>query len=117
MTNLDSILDALADALVEKIAARLPPGGQQQTYTVAQLAERYGMSKSSISRRVRAGSSARPSMPAPAPIWSRPRAWPGSTPTTPALPTTAPSVLIGPGGRQSTATRGPSDGGQKQCCI
>ena len=55
MTNLDSILDALADALVEKIAARLPPGGQQQTYTVAQLAERYGMSKSSISRRVRAG--------------------------------------------------------------
>ena len=55
MTNLDSILDALADALVEKIATRLPPGGQQQTYTVAQLAERYGMSKSSISRRVRAG--------------------------------------------------------------
>ena len=43
MTNLDSILDALADALVEKIASRLPPGGQQQTYTVAQLAERYGM--------------------------------------------------------------------------
>lgn len=55
MTNLDLILDALADALVEKIAARLPPGGQQQTYTTAQLAERYGMSKASISRRVRAG--------------------------------------------------------------
>lgn len=55
MTNLDTILDALADALVEKIAARLPPGGQQQTYTIAQLAERYGMSKASIARRVRAG--------------------------------------------------------------
>ena len=55
MTNLDTILDALADTLVEKIAARMPPGGQQQTYTVAQLAERYGMSKASIARRVRAG--------------------------------------------------------------
>ena len=55
MTNLDTILDALADALVEKIAARLQPGGQQQTYTIAQLAERYGMSKASIARRVRAG--------------------------------------------------------------
>ena len=55
MTNLDTIIDALADALVEKIAARLPPGGQQQTYTIAQLAERYGMSKASIARRVRAG--------------------------------------------------------------
>lgn len=55
MTNLETILDALADALVEKIAARLPPGGQQQTYTVAQLAERYGMSKASIARRIRAG--------------------------------------------------------------
>ena len=55
MTNLDTILDALADALVEKIAARLPSGGQQQTYTIAQLAERYGMSKGSIAQRVRAG--------------------------------------------------------------
>ena len=55
MTNIDTILDALADALVEKIAARLPPGGQQQTYTIAQLAERYGMSKGSIAQRVRAG--------------------------------------------------------------
>ena len=45
MTTIDTILDALADVLVEKISARLPPGGQQQTYTVAQLAERYGMSK------------------------------------------------------------------------
>ena len=53
--TLDTILDALADALVEKIAARLPPGGQQQTYTIAQLAERYGMSKGSIAQRVRAG--------------------------------------------------------------
>lgn len=55
MTTIDTILDALADVLVEKISARLPPGGQQQTYTVAQLAERYGMSKASIARRVRAG--------------------------------------------------------------
>lgn len=55
MTNLDLILDALADALVEKISARLPPGGQQQTFTAAQLAERYGMSKASICRRIRAG--------------------------------------------------------------
>lgn len=55
MTNIDTILDALADALVEKIAQRLPPGGQQQTYTTAQLAERYGMSRASIARRVRAG--------------------------------------------------------------
>lgn len=55
MTTIDTILDALADALVEKISARLPPGGQQRTYTVAQLSERYGMSKASIARRVRAG--------------------------------------------------------------
>lgn len=55
MTTIDTILDALADALVERITARMPPGGQQQTYTVAQLAERYGMSKASISRRIRAG--------------------------------------------------------------
>ena len=41
MTTIDTILDALADELVERITARLPPGGQQQTYTVAQLAERY----------------------------------------------------------------------------
>lgn len=53
--TLDAILDALADALDEKIAQRLPPGGQQQTYTTAQLAERYGMSRASIARRVRAG--------------------------------------------------------------
>ena len=43
MTNLDTILDALADALVEKIAARLPPGGQQQTYTIAQLTSMYDL--------------------------------------------------------------------------
>ena len=55
MTTIDTILDALADALVERITARMPPCGQQQTYTVAQLAERYGMSKASISRRIRAG--------------------------------------------------------------
>ena len=55
MANLDIILDALADALVEKISARLPPGNQQQTFTAAQLAERYGMSKASICRRIRAG--------------------------------------------------------------
>lgn len=55
MTTIDTILDALADALVEKIAQRLPPGGQQQTITVVQLAELYGMSKASIARRVRAG--------------------------------------------------------------
>lgn len=55
MTNLDIILDALADALVEKITARLPPGNQQPTYTAAQLADRYSMSKSSIQRLIRAG--------------------------------------------------------------
>lgn len=53
--TLDTILDALADALVEKIAARMPAGGRQDTYTIAQLAERYGMSKGSIAQRVRAG--------------------------------------------------------------
>ena len=53
--TLDTILDALADALVEKIAQRLPPGGRQDTYTIDQLAERYGMSRASIARRVRAG--------------------------------------------------------------
>lgn len=53
--TLDAILDALADALVEKIAQRLPPGGRQDTYTIDQLAERYGMSRASIARRVRAG--------------------------------------------------------------
>lgn len=55
MTNLDAILDALADALIERLEARLQTGGQQQTYTTAQLAERYGMSNASIARRVRAG--------------------------------------------------------------
>lgn len=53
--TLDTILDALADALVEKIAQRLPPGGRQDTYTIDQLSERYGMSRASIARRVRAG--------------------------------------------------------------
>lgn len=55
MTNIDAILDALADALVEKITSRMPPGGRQDTYTIDQLAERYGMSRASIARRVRAG--------------------------------------------------------------
>ena len=53
--TMNALLDALADALAERLAERLPPGGQPPTYTVAQLAERYGMSKASIARRVRAG--------------------------------------------------------------
>lgn len=52
---MNALLDALADALVEKISARMPPGGQQQTYTAAQLAERYGTSTASIHRMIRAG--------------------------------------------------------------
>lgn len=53
--TLDAILDALADALVEKIAERLPGSGAKETYTVEQLAERYGMSRASIQYRIRAG--------------------------------------------------------------
>lgn len=53
--TLDAILDALADALVEKLAERLPAGGAKETYTVDQLAERYGMSRASIQYRIRAG--------------------------------------------------------------
>ena len=57
-TNFDAILDALADALVERLASRLTAGGAgtpKETYTPEELAERYGMSKSSINSRIRAG--------------------------------------------------------------
>lgn len=53
--TMNALLDALADALAERLAERIPRGGQPPTYTIAQLAERYGMSKASIARRVRAG--------------------------------------------------------------
>lgn len=57
-TNFDAILDALADALVERLASRLTAGGAgtpKETYTPEELAARYGMSKSSINSRIRAG--------------------------------------------------------------
>ena len=53
--NMNALLDALADALAERLAERIPRGGQPPTYTAAQLAERYGMSKASIQRLIRAG--------------------------------------------------------------
>lgn len=52
---MNALLDDLADALAERLAERIPRGGQPPTYTAAQLAERYGMSKSSIQRLIRAG--------------------------------------------------------------
>lgn len=53
--TMNALLDALADALAERLAERIPRGGQPPTYTAAQLAERYGMSKASIQRLIRAG--------------------------------------------------------------
>ena len=58
MSNLDNILDALADALVERLLSRLAADGAgtpKETYTPEELAARYGMSKSSIHARIRAG--------------------------------------------------------------
>lgn len=56
MRNLDTVLDALVDALVERLMSRLPAeGAPKETYTPEELAARYGMSKSSINRRIRAG--------------------------------------------------------------
>lgn len=56
MSNLDTVLDALVDALVERLVSRLPAeGAPKETYTPEELAARYGMSKSSINRRIRAG--------------------------------------------------------------
>ena len=56
MRNLDTVLDALVDALVERLVSRLPAeGAPKETYTPEELAARYGMSKSSINRRIRAG--------------------------------------------------------------
>lgn len=55
-SNLDNILDALADALVERLVSRLAAEGTpKETYTPEELAARYGMSKSSINSRIRAG--------------------------------------------------------------
>ena len=56
--KLDTILDALEDALVERLMSRLATEGAsapKETYTPEELAARYGMSKSSINRRIRAG--------------------------------------------------------------
>ena len=50
---LSALLDALADALCDRLAARLEAG--RQTYTAAQLAERYGTSTANIHRLIRAG--------------------------------------------------------------
>ena len=56
MSNLDTVLDALVDALVERLVSRPPAeGAPKETYTPEELAARYGMSKSSINRRIRAG--------------------------------------------------------------
>lgn len=50
---LNAILDYLAEALCDRMAARMD--ASQQTYTAAQLAERYGTSTASIHRMIRAG--------------------------------------------------------------
>ena len=50
---LNDFLNALADALCDRLAARMDT--DQQTYTAAQLAERYGTSTASIHRMIRAG--------------------------------------------------------------
>lgn len=50
---MNSFLDALADALCDRLAARMD--ASNQTYTAAQLAERYGTSTASIHRMIRAG--------------------------------------------------------------
>lgn len=50
---MNTFLDALADALCDRLAARMD--ASHQTYTAAQLAERYGTSTASIHRMIRAG--------------------------------------------------------------
>ena len=50
---LNDFLNALADALCDRMAAKMD--ASQQTYTAAQLAERYGTSTASIHRMIRAG--------------------------------------------------------------
>lgn len=50
---LNAILDYLAEALCDRMTARMD--ASQQTYTAAQLAERYGTSTASIHRMIRAG--------------------------------------------------------------
>ncbi|MBQ7859219.1 MAG: helix-turn-helix domain-containing protein [Faecalibacterium sp.] len=51
----DDFLNALADLVAEKVIAKLDARPQQELYTIAELAERYGVSKDTIDRRVRDG--------------------------------------------------------------
>lgn len=53
--TMNALLDALADALAERLAEKMARDGPRDTYTAAQLAERYDMSKGSIQRLIRAG--------------------------------------------------------------
>ena len=58
MTKIVTKLDTILDALVERLMSRLATEGAsapKETYTPEELAARYGMSKSSINRRIRAG--------------------------------------------------------------
>ena len=50
---LKAILDYLAEAMCDRMSARMD--ASQQKYTAAQLAERYGTSTTSIHRMIRAG--------------------------------------------------------------
>lgn len=50
---LNAMLDMLAEALAEKVLQRLE--SQKETYTVADLAARYGCSECTIRRKIAAG--------------------------------------------------------------
>ena len=53
MDGMDELLDRFAAAVADKLAERLQ--GQKETYTVAELAERYGNSKCTIRRLIANG--------------------------------------------------------------
>ena len=51
--TLSAFFDALADAVAEKVLQRMH--GEKETYTVKELAERYGCSACTIRRKIAAG--------------------------------------------------------------
>ena len=49
------VLEIMAERIAEKLADRLLAARPKELWTAEELAERYGMSKASIRRRIRAG--------------------------------------------------------------
>ena len=52
---LEIMAERIAEKIAEKLADRLPAARLKELWTTEELAERYGMSKASIRRRIRAG--------------------------------------------------------------